>query len=256
MKEYGLVIDGKEKHSGSGLYSDDINPANGEINAKINKGTIQDVDMAVKSCAKAFETWKNSNLGYRADILNKMADIMESRKEHFAKMETLSTGKCFGEAMLQMGICVDQYRYFAGCLYASEDSLVHHNDGSFSMIVREPLGTVAIILPWNAPTMLMSWKLAPALAAGNCVIVKPASNAALPILELVMAFQEVLPPGVLNVVTGRGGKIGNHIAAHEGIAKISFTGSTEVGISVEIWLQSVLGIARWSLAASRLVLFS
>jgi acyl-CoA reductase-like NAD-dependent aldehyde dehydrogenase len=157
---------------------------------------------------------------------------MEKDIDYFAMVESLDTGKCIGEATLQIRMCIDHYRYYAGCIQTQEDLCVQHNKESFSMVVREPIGIVALILPWNAPIMLLTWKLAPALAAGNCVVIKPASNALLPVLEIASACQDFLPPGVINVVSGSGSTIGNYLVEHEKVGKISFTGATETGIGI------------------------
>jgi acyl-CoA reductase-like NAD-dependent aldehyde dehydrogenase len=147
-------------------------------------------------------------------------------------VETLNTGKCIGESMLQMKTCIDHYRYFAGCMQTHEDLCVRHDEDTFSLVVREPIGVVALVLPWNAPTLLLTWKLAPAIAAGNCVVVKPASNAPLPVLEIGRLCQKIVPPGVVNVVTGSGRKVGNHLIGHDKVGKISFTGATETGCRI------------------------
>lgn len=228
LNDYGPLINGSFVIRESDEVITDINPATQEILTKITCANSDDVDMAVANAEKAYQTWKTTSRGERAKLLNQIADTLEREKEYFARVETLDTGKCFHESLLQIGLCVEQYRYFASSINAHEDICVRHDDGSFSMIVKEPLGIVALILPFNAPSMLMSWKLAPALAAGNCVVIKPSSNAPLPILEIARMCQNILPPGVLNVVPCKN-KAGNHLVNHPKIAKTSFTGSTEVG---------------------------
>jgi acyl-CoA reductase-like NAD-dependent aldehyde dehydrogenase len=130
---------------------------------------------------------------------------------------------------MHLGNCIEIYRYFAAAIRAHEDRVVQYDNGNISIVLREPLGVVGLILPWNAPSMLLAWKLAPALAAGNAVVVKPASSASLVPINLVEKFQAALPPGVLNLVTGSGPKVGTPLADHPGISKISFTGSVEAG---------------------------
>ena len=231
-KEYGILINGGFVKSESSRVIIDRNPATQEPLAEIAMGTAGDVDRAVAGALGAYRSWKNTGRDERARLLARLADIMEENKEHLARVESLDTGKCIGEARMHMDFSIANYRYFASVIQTQEGTLVSHDDGSFSMIVQEPLGVVALILPWNAPTMLMSWKLAPALAAGNCAIIKPAEDAPLPILEVAALFQEVLPPGVLSVVTGPGKEVGAYLTTHPNIAKISFTGSTGVGCGI------------------------
>jgi aldehyde dehydrogenase (NAD+) len=229
LMEYGPIYDGRMTAGKTGKTLADINPATGEVLAEISCAGKEDVDLAVESSRKAFREWKKTSRAYRAELLNRMADAIECEKEHLAEVECRDTGKCYGEALMHIGACVGQYRYFAGVVSAYEDVCVTHDSNCISMIVREPFGVVAVILPWNAPSMLMAWKLAPALAAGNTVVMKPASSAPLPVLEMARLFQDILPPGVLNVLPGTGKETGNYLANHPGISKLSFTGSTEIG---------------------------
>ena len=229
-KELGPIIGGREIKTQNSFF--DKNPANGEIIAEIGSCSIEDVEHAVKSGGEAFQSWGATSREYRADCLYKMAEIIESDMDTFARNETLCTGKCLQESYIQLDLCAKLYKYFAAAIASSEDTLVQHSSGSFSAIVREPLGVVGLILPWNAPVMLMAWKLAPALAAGNCAVVKTATLASASVLELAGRFQAVLPPGVLNVVTGSGSTAGNALISHPDISKVSFTGSTDVGRSI------------------------
>jgi aldehyde dehydrogenase (NAD+) len=230
--EYGLFIGGAFTEVGRGRTIEVFNPATRDLLARVACAERADVDAAVACAQQAFRSWKSSTRGARAKALNEIAAIIEANIEHLARVETLDTGKCYGEAVLHQRASIDVYRYFAGCILAHEDSCVRHDNGSVSLISREPLGVVGLLLPWNAPSMLLSWKLAPALAAGNCVVIKPASAAPLAVLETIRLCKDVVPAGVVNVLCGSGGTVGNGIVQHPGIAKISFTGSTAVGAGI------------------------
>ncbi|MFV0439602.1 MAG: aldehyde dehydrogenase family protein [Desulfopila sp.] len=227
--EYGVLINGKFVAPVTGEYMNVINPANGKVLAQVASGGNEDVDKAIDCAEKAGLTWGKSTKAERARILNKIADIIEQHLDHIAKVETMDTGKTYGEAKIHLANVVSQFHYFAGVIEAHEDIYVQHDNNSFSLMSREPLGVCAMIIPWNAPSMLLSWKVAPALAGGNTIVLKPASAAPLAILEICRLCQEVLPPGVLNVVTGPGSTVGDRLVHHPKIAKISFTGSTETG---------------------------
>lgn len=187
------------------------------------------VDQAIAAARTAFQSWGTSDRAYRAAVLNKMADVMEANADYLAAIEARDVGKPIGEATMQMGLCVSMYRYFAAAILSQDDTMVVHDGGSISAVLREPLGVVGLILPWNAPAMLLSWKAAPALAAGNCVVVKPSEVAPLVTLELARLWADVIPAGVLNVIIGTGTGAGEYMIHHPGIDKFSFTGSTKVG---------------------------
>lgn len=231
QESYGLLVGGKFSDPATACYRDVCNPANGEVIASVADAGEEDLDQAVRIAHEAFAGWSRAARGERARVLNAIADAMQTERERLARIETLNTGKCLVEADIQIGFCIDQYRYFAAAIAAHEDVCVQHDNGSYSLIQREPLGVVGIILPYNAPSMLMSWKLAPALAAGNTVVIKPASNAPLPVIAIAELMQQFLPAGVVNVVTAPG-KAGNALVTHPLIAKISFTGSTAVGTGI------------------------
>lgn len=209
-----------------------ISPADGSELGRVFVCGEAEVDAAVRSSETAFVSWGKSTFGERADRLDQIADILKGDLDWFAENETLDTGKGIGESRLHVNNCINMYRYFASVIRTHEDTFIRYDSGSASIVVREPLGVVGLILPWNAPSMLLSWKLAPALAAGNCAVVKPASAASMVIINMALRFQEALPPGVLNVVTGSGETVGNALAGHPGIRKISFTGSSAAGSAV------------------------
>ena len=230
LKEtYTSFIDGAFSGAIHGEPIPVLNPANGETIAMLGYADTDELDRAVAAGQKAFFQWEKTSAKERASILNRMADCMDANKERLGRIEAMDVGKPIGEAILQMGMCADMYRYFAAAILSKDDVLVCHEGGSMSAVVREPLGVVGLILPWNAPSMLLSWKLAPALAAGNCAIVKPASVAPLVVLELAELWASILPAGVLNIVVGHVHEIGDAFVRHPGISKLSFTGSTAVG---------------------------
>lgn len=227
MNKYGSFVNGEFVENTTERIISNYNPTNGELIAQLLTADIDCLEDAVTCSQNAFKEWQRTTKIYRAKILNAMADIMDANADYLAKIEALDVGKPIGEAKMQMGMCSSMYRYFAAAIISEDDVLVSHDNGSLSAVVREPLGIVGLILPWNAPAMLLSWKLAPALATGNCVIIKPATAAPLVILELARLWKEVIPAGVLNVLIGSA--IGEPMLNHPGISKFSFTGSTEVG---------------------------
>lgn len=228
-KKYSSFIGGKFTEPSEESMREDRNPSDGSFLAGICYADTAVLDAAVDTAREAFQTWGKTQRIYRAGILNKMADVMEANRDHLAMVEAMDVGKPIGEAKMQMDLCVSEYRYFAAAILSQDDTLVSHDSGSLSAVLREPLGVVGLILPWNAPAMLLSWKAAPALAAGNCVIVKPASAAPLVILELARLWAEVIPAGVFNVLLAAGEGTGEAMLSHKGIDKFSFTGSTAVG---------------------------
>lgn len=228
-KRYTSFINGKFVEQDETVNGRDCNPANGALLAELCYANDALIDQAVSAARQAFQTWGVSDRAYRAAVLNKMADVMEQNAGYLASIEARDVGKPIGEATMQMGLCVSMYRYFAAAILAQDDTMVCHDGGSISAVLREPLGVVGLILPWNAPAMLLSWKAAPALAAGNCVVVKPAEAAPLVTLELARLWADVIPAGVLNVIIGTGSGAGEYMIHHPGIDKFSFTGSTKVG---------------------------
>ena len=230
---YQLFIDGKWRDGEGGRTYDVYNPANGEFLAKCASGSKSDVDDAVKAAWKAFPEWKKVDVTTRAEILLKIADIIDKNAEHLAMIETLDNGKPIRETMgVDVPMSADHFRYFAGVIRADEGTVKMIREDAMSIILSEPIGVVGQIVPWNFPLLMGAWKLAPALAAGNCIVFKPSSTTSLSILEFTKLIQDVLPPGVLNVVTGGGGSTGQFILDHPDIRKLAFTGSTEVGYSV------------------------
>ena len=169
----------------------------------------------------------------RADYLLKIADAIDAHKEHLAQVETYDNGKPIRETLnVDIPLGADHFRYFAGVLRSEEGSAQVFDENTLSLIVREPIGVVGQVVPWNFPFLMAAWKLAPALAAGCTVVIKPSSHTSLSLLVLGDILKEILPPGVVNIVTGKGSKSGQYILDHPGFSKLAFTGSTEVGLDV------------------------
>ncbi|MDR1613563.1 MAG: aldehyde dehydrogenase family protein, partial [Planctomycetota bacterium] len=208
-------------------------PANGEQLAVCAQATEKDVDEAVDAAWAAFKAWKNVAVNERAVILNKIADIIDENREHLAMVESLDNGKPIRETMaIDIPFSAQHFRYFAGCIMAEEGSANMLGSSVLSLVLREPIGVVGQIVPWNFPFLMAAWKLAPVLAAGCCTVFKPSSDTPLSVLELARLTEKVIPPGVFNVITGSGSKSGQYMLDHKGFRKLAFTGSTEVGCSV------------------------
>lgn len=238
---YQLYIDGQWRPASDGATFTTTCPADGEVLAQCAQATRQDVDDAVKAAWKAFETWKHVPVNDRAVILNKIADIIDENAEFLAMVESLDNGKPIRETMaVDIPLSAQHFRYFAGCIMAEEGSAKFLSGSTvfggdaLSLIVREPIGVVGQIVPWNFPFLMAAWKLAPVLASGCCTVFKPSSTTSLSVLELARLLQDVIPAGVFNVVTGSGGKSGQYMLEHPGFRKLAFTGSTEVGRDVAI----------------------
>lgn len=233
QNEYSLFIGGKWRPASDNKTFSSYCPANGEKLADCAEATKQDVDDAVNAAWKAFETWKDTTPAERAKILNKIADIIDENKEHLALVESMDNGKPIRETMaIDVPYSAEHFRYFAGAILAQEGSANMLGGETLSLILREPIGVVGQIVPWNFPFLMAAWKLAPVLASGCCTVFKPSSSTPLSVLEFARLIQDVLPPGVFNVITGAGSKSGNYMLEHEGFRKLAFTGSTEVGRSV------------------------
>ncbi len=232
-KNYKLYIGGKWVDGGEGKTFDVYNPSNGDKLSTCIDASRQDVDDAYQAARKAFQTWKHVGATERAAYLNKIADAIEAKAAHLAMVETLDNGKPIRETSgADVPLAYDHFRYFASAVRTEEGSVAMLDENTMTMILREPIGVVGQIIPWNFPFTMAAWKIAPALAAGNCIVIKPSSTTPLSLLELCKILDEILPPGVVNVVTGRGSTTGNYILEHPGFDKLAFTGSTEVGYSI------------------------
>jgi betaine-aldehyde dehydrogenase len=206
-----------------------IEPATERVMAEVPRAGAEEVDAAVARAKDAFPAWRAVAPAERAKLLHDLADAIEARHEDLAQLEARNAGKPIGDARGEIGMVIETFRYYAG----APERLLGQTipvAGGVDMTFREPLGVVGLIVPWNFPLTIASWKVAPALAAGNCVVLKPAELTPLTALELeVLALDAGIPEGVLNVVAGPGSVCGRRLVEHPDVAKIAFTGSTEVG---------------------------
>ncbi|MGE0066612.1 MAG: aldehyde dehydrogenase [Solirubrobacterales bacterium] len=206
-----------------------IEPATERVMAEVPRGGAEEVDAAVARAKAAFPAWRDVDPGDRAALMRALADAVEARGEELAVLEARNAGKPIGDARGEIGMVVETFRYYAG----APERLLGKTipvAGGVDMTFREPLGVVGLIVPWNFPLTIASWKVAPALAAGNCIVLKPAELTPLSALELEkIALAAGLPEGVLNVVAGPGSVCGQRLVEHPDVAKVAFTGSTEVG---------------------------
>jgi len=227
---YGNFIGGKWTAPLDGQYFTDYSPINGARLVDVAQSGERDVEAALDAAHKAKAGWARLSPAERSRLLNKVADRMEENLELLALAETLDNGKPIRETRAaDVPLAIDHFRYFAGCIRAEEGSIAPIAHDMIAYHFKEPLGVVGQIIPWNFPLLMAAWKIAPALAAGNCTIIKPASNTPLTLLIFADLVADILPPGVLNVVTGPGAKVGRAIAANPRIAKVSFTGETTTG---------------------------
>ncbi len=232
-KEYGLLIGGKWVDGTTGEKLQTTCPASGEVLSEFVEASAEDVDLAVKAAWSAFETWKDTSPAERSRLLLKIADLVEKDIKRLAMIETLDSGKPIKDTTEgDLPRVVDMFRYFASVIRAEDGGATYLDHQTLSLIVREPIGVVGQIVPWNFPIAMAGWKIAPAIAAGNTTVIKPSSETSLTMLELGRIMSEVLPPGVVNIITGRGSTAGKALLDHPGLTKLAFTGSTEVGYTV------------------------
>lgn len=228
--EYGNFIGGKFVEAASGKYFDNISPVNGLIYCRVARSNEQDVENALDAAHKAFESWGKTSPTERANVLLKIADRMEEQLATLALVETYDNGKPIRETTLaDIPLAIDHFRYFASAIRMQEGGISEIDATTVAYHFHEPLGVVGQIIPWNFPILMAAWKLAPALAAGNCVVMKPAEQTPISILVLMELIADILPEGVINIVQGFGKEAGTALATNKRIAKIAFTGSTAVG---------------------------
>jgi aldehyde dehydrogenase (NAD+) len=228
-----MYIDGNWVEAESGDEFETHDPTTGKALATVPAAGREDVDLAVKAASRAYEnTWSDFTATERRDILNEIADRIEDAEERLATIETLNNGMPITDAHWDMSRTCEQYRYFAGVAQANHGKTIPDEGQQTILTLREPYGAVGAIIPWNYPIAQASWKLAPALAAGNTVVIKPAEQTPLSLLAFVKEIEDLLPDGVLNVVTGFGEPAGEALTSHPEIEKLAFTGSTEVGKTV------------------------
>lgn len=229
-EKYDHFIGGKFVAPSSGEYFDNISPIDGKVFSKAARGNKEDIEKALDAAHAAFPTWSKTSVAERSKLLNKIADVIEANLEMLARVETIDNGKALRETRAaDLPLVIDHFRYFAGVIRADESTISEHDENTVSIALHEPLGVVAQIIPWNFPLLMATWKIAPALAAGCCTVVKPAEQTPTSIMILMELIGEILPPGVLNVVTGFGVEAGKPLASSPRVAKVSFTGETTTG---------------------------
>ncbi len=228
--KYDNFIGGKWVAPAKGGYFDVITPITGKIYTKAARSTAEDVELALDAAHAAADAWGRTPAAERANVLLRIADRLEQNLEMLAYAETMDNGKPIRETLnADIPLAVDHFRYFAGCVRAQEGSLSDIDAETVAYHFHEPLGVVAQIIPWNFPILMAAWKLAPALGAGNAVVLKPAEQTPISIMLVAELIADLLPPGVLNIVNGFGREAGLPLATSRRIAKIAFTGSTTTG---------------------------
>ena len=229
-KQYGNYIGGRWVAPADGQYFENVSPIDGQVFCNIPRSNEKDIEAALDAAHAAKKAWGRTSATDRANVLLKIADRMEANLLTLAVAETIDNGKPLRETLAaDLPLAVDHFRYFASCVRAQEGSIAEVDHDTMAYHFHEPLGVVGQIIPWNFPLLMAAWKLAPALAAGNCIVLKPAEQTPASILVLLELVGDLLPPGVLNVVNGFGTEAGKALATSKRIAKIAFTGSTPVG---------------------------
>jgi aldehyde dehydrogenase len=227
---YDNFIGGQWVAPVKGQYFDVVTPINGQNYTQAARSTAEDIELALDAAHAAFPKWGKTDATTRSNVLLKIADRLEANLELLAYAETVDNGKPIRETLnADIPLAVDHFRYFAGCLRAQEGGISEIDENTMAYHIHEPLGVVGQIIPWNFPILMAAWKLAPALGAGNCVVLKPAESTPISILVLMELIADLLPPGVLNIVNGYGREAGMPLATSKRIAKIAFTGSTATG---------------------------
>lgn len=233
-----LLINGEWVEAQGGRTFETVNPATGEVLTQVASATTADVDRAVQAARKAFDdqngAWRKMTASDRGKLLWRIADLIEKNIDEVAEIETLDNGKpIFESRYVDLPTVIEVFRYYAGWATKITGETINSRPNAFTYTLREPLGVVAAIVPWNFPLLLASWKIGPALAAGNCIIWKPASQTSLSALRVGELMVEAgLPPGVVNILPGPGAEVGMGLVKHPGVDKVAFTGSTSVGKEV------------------------
>ncbi len=230
VKTYQQFIGGDFVDAADGRTAEVVNPANDKVIASVPASAQEDVDRAVNAAAKAFDTWKATTPQDRSLLLLKIADALEAKADDLGRLESANAGKPVGAAIDEMHTSVDLFRFFAGAARVMDGLAVNEfMAGHTSMIRRDPIGVVASIAPWNYPLYMATWKLGPALATGNTVVLKPSARTPLTALAFAEVLGEILPPGVVNVLSGSGGDIGDALVGHPKVRMVSITGDTATG---------------------------
>ena len=227
---YDNFIGGEWLAPAKGEYFDVISPVNGKTYTQVARSTAEDIERALDAAHAAADKWGRTSAGERANVLLKVADRLEANLELLAWAETVDNGKPIRETLnADIPLAIDHFRYFAGCIRAQEGGISEIDENTVAYHMHEPLGVIGQIIPWNFPILMAAWKLAPALAAGNCVVLKPAESTPISMLVVAELIGDLLPAGVLNIVNGYGREAGMPLATSKRIAKIAFTGSTSTG---------------------------
>ncbi|NNV54281.1 aldehyde dehydrogenase family protein [Limnovirga soli] len=228
--KYDNFIGGKFVPPVKGEYFDNLSPIDGKVFTKAARSGKEDIELALDAAYAAFPSWSNSSAAFRSNILLRIAQVIEDNLEYLAIVETIDNGKAIRETRAaDLPLCVDHFRYFAGVIRADESTVSELDANTVSINLQEPLGVVGQIIPWNFPLLMATWKIAPALAAGCCTVVKPAEQTPTSIICLMELIADILPAGVLNVVTGFGPEAGKPLATSSRVAKVAFTGETTTG---------------------------
>jgi len=229
-RRYDNFIGGSFVPPVKGEYFANVSPVIGQLFTEVARSTAEDIELALDAAHAAKDRWGRTSPTERANILNKIADRMEAKLSVLATAETVDNGKPIRETTLaDIPLAIDHFRYFAGCIRAQEGGISQIDNDTVAYHFHEPLGVVGQIIPWNFPILMAVWKMAPALAAGNCIVLKPAEQTPASIMVWVEMIADLLPPGVLNIVNGFGLEAGKPLASNRRIAKIAFTGETTTG---------------------------
>lgn len=229
-EKYGNFINGKFVDPIGGEYFENTSPIDNSTIAMYARSKKEDVNLAIEAANFAKVNWANTSVVERATLLLKVADVIEQNLEEFALVETCDNGKPIRETLnADIPLAIDHWRYFASVIRAEEGSATELDANTLSMNIKEPLGVIAQIIPWNFPLLMLSWKLPPALAAGNCVILKPAEQTPSTATLLMEKIADIFPPGVINIIHGFGPEAGKPLASHSGVDKVAFTGETTTG---------------------------
>ncbi|MFC4023880.1 aldehyde dehydrogenase [Oceanobacillus longus] len=229
-EKYDNFIGGEYQSPINGKYFENVSPVTGEVFCKVARSTKEDVEAAIDAAHAAKDEWGKTSVAQRSNVLNKIANRIEENLEMLAVAETWDNGKAVRETLAaDLPLAVDHFRYFAGVIRAQEGGVSQIDNDTVAYHFHEPLGVVGQIIPWNFPILMATWKLAPALAAGNCVVLKPAEQTPTSIHILMELIKDLLPPGVLNIVNGFGVEAGKPLASNSRISKIAFTGETTTG---------------------------
>ena len=230
-----------------GKYFENASPVTGQVYCEVARSTAADIELALDAAHAAAPGWGKTSAGERAVILNKVADRIEENLEQLAVIETWDNGKPVRECLAaDLPLAVDHFRYFAGAIRAQEGSLSQLDEDTVAYHFHEPLGVVGQIIPWNFPLLMAVWKIAPALAAGNAIVLKPAEQTPVSMLELMKVIGDLLPAGVLNVVNGFGVEAGKPLASSGRIRKIAFTGETTTGRLIMQYASRTSSRSLWS----------